>query len=100
MDREGANLPTRQTARIANRANAKRKLTVMAYASDNRTATLGLGDRFSEFVAHVQRIRAQRKLYRTTYNELAALTDKELADIGVARSSIRSIALSAANMTS
>lgn len=70
----------------------------MAYASDNRTAHLTLGDRISQYVADLQRVRAQRKLYRNTYNELSALSDAELADIGISRSNIRSIALSAAEM--
>lgn len=39
---------------------------------------------------------ARRKLARTTFNELAALSNAELADMGIARCQIRGIALETA----
>ena len=40
---------------------------------------------------------ARRRLYRTTLNELRALSDRDLADLGLHRASLRQIALQAAN---
>ncbi|WP_083194251.1 DUF1127 domain-containing protein [Leisingera sp. JC1] len=39
---------------------------------------------------------ARRKIYRTTCHELSVLSDRDLADLGIARSSIRRLALEAA----
>lgn len=39
---------------------------------------------------------AKRKVYRDTYHELSMLTDRDLADLGFHRSSIRNLALEAA----
>ena len=39
---------------------------------------------------------ARYRTYRTTVNELAMLTDRELADMGIHRSDIRGIAADAA----
>jgi|TARA_R110000787_G_C13086452_1_gene410754 uncharacterized protein YjiS (DUF1127 family) len=36
--------------------------------------------------------RAQRRAMRQTYNELSAMSDRDLADIGIARGDIRHIA--------
>ena len=40
---------------------------------------------------------ARRKVYRATYRELSMLTDRDLADLGIPRSSIRRLALEAAH---
>jgi uncharacterized protein YjiS (DUF1127 family) len=73
----------------------KRKTTTMAFITDNRTATATLADRASALIANMSEVLATRKLYRTTYNELHALTNRELADLGIHRSSIKAIALGA-----
>jgi len=39
--------------------------------------------------------RAQKRAERQTYNELAAMSDRDLADIGIARGEIRHIAAQA-----
>lgn len=39
---------------------------------------------------------AKRKVYRDTYHELSMLTERDLADLGIPRSSIRRLALEAA----
>jgi len=39
----------------------------------------------------------RRRVYRTTVNELSALSDRDLSDLGVSRASIRRLALDAAN---
>lgn len=38
----------------------------------------------------------RRKIYRTTYHELSVLSDRDLVDLGIPRSSIRRLALEAA----
>lgn len=68
----------------------------MAFASDNRASTFALGDRFSALIAAFSDARAKRKVYNETMRELNALTNKELADIGLNRSMIKSVALDAA----
>lgn len=40
---------------------------------------------------------AQRRVYRVTQHELSRLSDRELADLGIARSNINQIARNAAN---
>ena len=48
-------------------------------------------DKFQAF----QTFRAQRAMYKTTIKELSALSNRELSDLGIARSGIRAIALEA-----
>ncbi|UWQ21110.1 DUF1127 domain-containing protein [Jannaschia sp. W003] len=48
--------------------------------------------RLAEYRVH----RAKQRVYRQTFNELASLSDRDLADLGIARSSIRAIAHEAA----
>lgn len=68
----------------------------MAFASDNRTTTIALGDRFNAMMASFAETRAKRKVYKDTVRELNSLTNRELADIGINRSLIRAVALDAA----
>jgi len=68
----------------------------MAFASDNRIQTLPLADRFAGVVAQIQENLRKRKVYRATLNELYQLSEAELADIGLNRSVLRSVALEAA----
>ena len=56
-----------------------------------------------EFAARLNALRAQfseaaakRKVYRTTLAELRNLTDRDLADLGIAPTSIRDVAYEAA----
>lgn len=67
----------------------------MAFITDNRTATVSIADRFAAFASNFAEAYAQRKLYKTTYHELDALSNRELADLGIHRSMIKSIALEA-----
>ncbi|MBT8458185.1 MAG: DUF1127 domain-containing protein [Boseongicola sp.] len=39
---------------------------------------------------------AKRKVYRATFYELSALTDRDLNDLGIARSNIKRLSLEAA----
>ena len=41
--------------------------------------------------------RARNKIYRETLNELRALSDRDLSDLGLSRASIHSVACEAAN---
>lgn len=41
--------------------------------------------------------RARNKIYRETLNELRALSDRDLSDLGLSRASIHSVAWEAAN---
>lgn len=51
---------------------------------------------FANLVETIAAHRASRRVYRNTYNELMALSDRDLADIGISRSMIPSIAMEAA----
>ena len=42
--------------------------------------------------ANFQEVRARRSVYYTTLRELQALTNRDLADLGLCRSNIKSIA--------
>lgn len=53
-------------------------------------------DRFAGFIGGLTRRWAQYKTYRSTLAELETLGDHELADLGIHRSMIRSIAYKAA----
>lgn len=44
----------------------------------------------------ISRRYAQYRTYRTTLNELESLSDRELADLGLARTMLRSVAYKAA----
>lgn len=54
---------------------------------------------FDTLVANVQAAAARSAAYTRTVNELSHLTDRELNDIGIARSSIHEIAKQQADMS-
>ena len=62
----------------------------MAYTTMTRTTA---ATRFSGLRATLADAIARRRTYRRTVAELSRLTDRELADLGIARSMIRGIAL-------
>ena len=68
----------------------------MAYVNSSRAAAVGLSDRVSAFVASVKLSLQRRATYQQTLNELNALSDRDLADLGLSRLQIRSIAREAA----
>ncbi len=68
----------------------------MAYATDTRSLGATLGQNFSNMRTALGERWSRYKTYRTTRDELFALTDRELADLGIARASIQSIATFAA----
>ena len=65
----------------------------MAYTTDTRSA--GLGQRIAALRVSLTERAAKNKIYRSTYNELQALTDRDLADLGLSRSMIKRIAIEA-----
>ena len=68
----------------------------MTYNTDTAFAGFALGQRFSALRAEFAEKAAKRKMYRTTLSELSALTNRDLADLGVSRSMIKGIAFEAA----
>ncbi|MCP1169254.1 DUF1127 domain-containing protein [Limimaricola litoreus] len=65
----------------------------MAYTTDTRSA--GLGQRIANLRVTLADRVAKNKIYRSTYNELQALTDRDLVDLGISRSMIKRIAIEA-----
>ena len=63
----------------------------MAYVN-SRSASLGFADRFQSVVKTVKEAVARRALYNQTLSELSSLTDRDLTDLGLSRSSIADIA--------
>ncbi len=63
----------------------------MAYV--NATNAPSVADRLSALWTALETRRKQRRVYRATFNELSSLSNRDLGDLGIARSQIRSIAL-------
>lgn len=69
----------------------------MAHAAQNTTRfQTGLNDRLGTYLIDIRARFARRKVYRDTLNELRALSDRELMDLGINRANMRSIAYDAA----
>jgi len=68
----------------------------MAFVTDIRTNGHSLADRFAVYRAAWADAAAKRKLYKETKNELDALSNRDLSDLGIHRSMIKSIATKAA----
>ncbi|WP_306456446.1 DUF1127 domain-containing protein [Maliponia aquimaris] len=51
----------------------------------------------SSLITAYQTRRAKSRVFRQTYAELSTLSDRDLADLGLARSEIRRVAWQAAN---
>lgn len=80
------------TAQERARDREKKK---MAYANTSRVAGFQTAG-FAGFRAAIVQRWNQYKVYRETVNELDALSNRELADLGISRSMIKGIALEAA----
>jgi len=68
----------------------------MAYVTTTRLARNGLLARFISLKGTVVTAVRQRRVYTRTVAELNALTDRELADLGISRLGISEIAYEAA----
>lgn len=73
---------------------------MMAFLIDTHSREAGAIARASAKLADTlnwaAKLMARRNVARTTYNELASLSNAELADLGIARCQIRRIALETA----
>ena len=68
----------------------------MAYLTQTQPVFAPLSARMVALRTQLGEYLTRRKLYRTTYNELASLSNHELADIGISRAMIGSIAFETA----
>lgn len=65
----------------------------MAYAESTRHAGVeGLNSRFADLSARWKARLERNRRYRRTFNELNALSNRELADLGMSRAMLRSVA--------
>lgn len=64
----------------------------MAFFTDTHTTTPGLFAGLGAYFARLRRSYADAREFRRTYNELSALSDRELTDLGLSRWDIANIA--------
>ena len=69
---------------------------IMTYVNTTHSYEIGLIQRLRNALDLIRASAAQRRVYNTTVRELAALGDRDLADLGIHRSNIRAIAYEAA----
>ena len=68
----------------------------MAYVNSTRDASLGLADRAVAFVKSFRVALERRRVFKQTVRELQALSNRELADLGINRAMITRVASEAA----
>ncbi|MDB5660025.1 MAG: hypothetical protein JWS10_2640 [Cypionkella sp.] len=68
----------------------------MAYANTTRAVQVSASDRITGIFASISAMLARRRIYDRTIRELRQLSDRELSDLGIARSLIGEIAREAA----
>lgn len=68
----------------------------MALANNTRGFDAGLAKRIRASIGQVRMYAAKRRIYGQTYNELSALSQRDLKDLGIARANIPEIARAAA----
>jgi len=68
----------------------------MALVNEVHSVESGLFRRLSNAVTNYREMRQRNRVFRQTRRELNALTERELADLGIARSMITRIAREAA----
>jgi len=68
----------------------------MALVNEVNSIESGLFRRLSNAVTNYREMRQRNRVFRQTRRELNALTERELADLGIARSMITRIAREAA----
>lgn len=64
----------------------------MAFVHAPARTGFHFAERFNVAIEAVKTTLARRAAYNRCYNELAVLTDRELSDIGIARTDIRTLA--------
>lgn len=70
----------------------------MAYATHTQDVAVSFADRIVALRDTFAEYSQKRAIYRRTINELGALSNRELADLGLSRSGIRRVALEAAQL--
>ena len=68
----------------------------MAYVNSTRTLNISFADRLGNIVKSVKLALHRRRLFNQTVRELNALSERELADLGIHGSMIKDIAKEAA----
>lgn len=68
----------------------------MAYVSSSRTAGNGVVERLATVVRVIRDMIERRRVYNRTLRELRALSNRELADLGLHRAMITRVAAEAA----
>ncbi|WP_343082244.1 DUF1127 domain-containing protein [Ostreiculturibacter nitratireducens] len=68
----------------------------MALAHDIRIADGGIFQRLAAVAREIQETRQRRRVFKQTLRELNQLSNRELADLGIARSMITRVAHEAA----
>lgn len=79
-----------------NRSEDDEEDTIMAYTNTQTIAGIQVGGWIGDVLAKWNDARTRRAVYLQTLNELSAMSDRDLADINVARVSIKDIAHEAA----
>lgn len=64
----------------------------MAFVSIDKMYVTPLSHRIADVFANLRQDMANNRMYRRTLRELGALSDRELNDLGLCRSSIRDVA--------
>ncbi|MBO9474801.1 MULTISPECIES: DUF1127 domain-containing protein [unclassified Shimia] len=67
----------------------------MAYVANSAAVAAPKASGLSGIFASLAERFRQYRVYRTTYNELSALSNRELSDLGMSRSMIRRLAIEA-----
>ena len=70
----------------------------MAYITGTAAPSFGLAEKFVALRARMRESRRTRAIYRQTFEELSALTDRDLADLGISRLGIADVAREAARL--
>lgn len=68
----------------------------MVYANSTRAVGVSLSDRLAATLTVLRAAVQRRRVYDQTRRELKALSDRDLADLGIHRSMIRTVAREAA----
>lgn len=68
----------------------------MAHSITSRLARTGLADRLAALAAAFKEARQRRAVYNQTVRELSGLNERELADLGIHRAMIPTLAHDAA----
>ncbi|WP_198431750.1 MULTISPECIES: DUF1127 domain-containing protein [Paracoccaceae] len=68
----------------------------MAYVNSSRAASYGIADRAAAIVKSIRVGLERRRVFKQTVRELQALSNRELADLGIHRSMITRVANEAA----